>query len=77
MAAVTALLNTILTQTPPGGGTGTRGGGGGNNSSKERKPDTKAQTYGECGKMVRHKDNDFWTNEKNASTRPSWWKPDM
>ena len=35
MASLTALLNTMLTQTPSVGGTGTGGGGGGNNITKE------------------------------------------
>ena len=72
MAALTALLNTILTQTPPSGGTSTGIRGDRKNATKECKPDPKTQKYGLCGKMVRHKDADLCTNKKNASTRPSW-----
>ena len=77
MAALATLLNTMLTQTIPGVGTGTGGGGGVKNATKERKPDPKARKWWVYKKMVRHKDYDWWENEKNASTRPSWWKPSM
>ena len=41
MAALNALLKTMLTQTPPDWGTGAGSGDGGKNATKERKPNPK------------------------------------
>ena len=75
MVAIAALLNKILTQIPRVGGTGTGGGRGGKTPPMNANPTPRRKNAGCAGEMVRYKDNDFWTNEKNVSTRLSWWNP--